>query len=242
MTTSITNNRLILTLKYMLHIKGHYTIPEKSFPYRMGCHNSDMFRIAISCNDDEYFPDGISLSEYHAAFLCSPVFQMELWLLTTLGIITNIDPVTTTIQHLQGVATGDHSSFGPWTTWAIEGNRSRPIASVSTLSSSSSNINSDTKSTASSSSVVAPCVIMRCRTRHGPFCDTWWALELEEATNQQQGGQHRRPQLVFGTALLSGANNSILARIMTPLHRFYSRLLLASCKATLVYQYHKHQR
>lgn len=237
---TITNNKLFLTLKYMLHVRGHYAIPEKSFPYRMGCHNSDMFRLDIHTNDDEYFSDGISLSEYHAAFLCSPIFQMELWLLKKLGIITNIDPVTTTVQHLQGVATGDHSSFGPWTTWAVEGNRSRPIASASasTFSSSSSETIQDTRSNLSSSEVT-PCVIMRCRTRHGPFCDTWWALELDDTINQQ----HRRlPQLVFGTSLLSGSHNSILSRLMTPLHRFYSRLLLADCKATLVNQHRKHQR
>ena len=232
----------------MLHVKGHYTVPEKKFPCRMGCQNSDMFRIALNSNDDEYFSDGISLSEYHAAFLCSPLFQMELWLLTKLGIIANIDPITTTTQHLQSVATGDHSSFGPWTTWAVEGNRLRPIASVSKNSSSSSSDNSsDAKSNKSSSpepsSVTAtPCVIMRCRTRHAPFCDSWWALELEDATNQQQQDEYCRPELVFGTALIGNSQNSILTRLMTPLHRFYSRLLLANCKATLVYQYHKHQR
>jgi hypothetical protein len=208
-----------------------------------------MFRIAIlngSAPDDEYFSDGISLSEYHAAFLCSPVFQMELWLLTRLGIVSNIDPITTSIQHLQGVATGDHSSFGPWTTWAVEGNRSRPI----TVSSSNSDIGTDTKSNTASSKPVssipeaAPCVIMRCRTRHGPFCDTWWALEFDDATgtNQEQQQQNCHPQLVFGTALIGSSHHSMFTWIMTPLHRFYSRLLLANCKANLVYQYRKHQR
>jgi hypothetical protein len=218
----------------MLRIQGHSTIPVNSFPYRMGCHNSDMFRIVIDNTDDEYFSDGISLSEYHAAFLCSPIFQIELWLLTKFGISTNIDPVTTTVQHLQGVATGDYSSFGPWTTWAVEGNRSRPIVSVSNILSSDGS--------KESSSAATPCVIMRCRTRHGPFCDTWWALELEETANQQPQEQCRRPQLVFGTSLLNDYHNSILVRLTTPLHRFYSRLLLANCKATLVYQYQKHQR
>ena len=240
---TITSNRVFLTLKYMLRIEGDSTVPVKSFPYRMGCHNSDMFRIVIDNNtDNEYFSDGISLSEYHAAFLCSPIFQMELWLLKQLGIIStnNIDPITTTIQHLQGVATGDHSSFGPWTTWAVEGNRSRSIGSVSNILSTSSSIGS--KET-SSSSTATPCVIMRCRTRHGPFCDTWWALELEEeTTSNHQQQQRRRPQLVFGTSLLNGYQNSILVRLMTPLHRLYSRLLLANCKATLVYKYQKHQR
>jgi hypothetical protein len=223
----------------MFHIKGYHTIPETSFPYRMGCINSDMFRITLHLDKNEYFPDGISLSEYHAAFLCSPIFQLELWLLTKLGIGTNIDPITTTQKHLQGVATGDHSSFGPWTTWAVHGSRSRPIVSVS--NSNIINVISDAKSDS-----VTPCVIMRCRTKHGPFCDTWWALELEDETmllnDPSQKRYNRNPQLVFGTSLLKDNHNSLLGRIMTPLHRFYSRLLLANCKATLVIQSQKHQR
>ena len=240
---AFTNNRIFLTLKYLFQVEGYTTIPTQSFPYRMGCHNSDLFRIGIHPNDPhhkEYFSDGISLSEYHAAFLSSPIFQMELWLLTKVSG-GNVDPVTTTIPHLRGVATGDHSSFGPWTTWAVNGSRLQPIGS------SFEHNNRDAKADVPSSettTTTTPCVIMRCRTRHGPFCDTWWALELEDtastaSTTMEQ--QYRRPQLVFGTSLLDDYHNSIFVRLMTPLHRFYSRLLLANCKANLVYKYQKNQ-
>jgi hypothetical protein len=226
-----TSNRMVLTLRYMFHVNGYYKIPEKSFPSRMGCHHSDMFRVSFD-HKQEYFEDGISLSEFHAAFLCSPLFQLELWLLSKFGMFTNIDPITTTTKHLQGVASGDHSSFGPWTTWAVDGSRSRLVSTVD------EKILPDTTST---SSTVTPCVIMRCRTRQGPFCDSWWALEMESDDGQPS---RRHPQLVFGTSLLKDYHNSMLIRVMTPLHRFYSRLLLANCKATLVHQYRMkhHQR
>jgi hypothetical protein len=217
------SSKTLLTLKYLFKVKGYHSIPEGSFPYRMGCHNSDKFTISLT--NDEYFSDGISLSEYHAAFLCSPVFQLELWLLSKLSAI---DPITTTNDHLRSVAVGERSSFGPWTAWAVEGNRSSPLMSNTPKAA--------TESFSKEHSSKTPCVIMRCRTSKGPFCDTWWALEFDDSHHPSGTLTSKHPQLVFGTSLLGSSSQSIFIRILMPLHQLYSRLLLASCKATLVYQ------
>lgn len=67
--------------------------------------------------------------------------------------------------------------------------------------------------------------IMRAMTPQGiPFCDSWWSLEIVNETEYD---------LVFGTALIYG-HNSWLAYVADPLHRLYSRLLLASAKEKLL--------
>ena len=213
-------------MKYLFHVKGSRTIPHSSFPYRMGCHDSDMYTISICY--DEYFTHGISLSEYHAAFLCSPLFQIELWLLSK---ISTIDRITTTKDHLQSVALGDHSSFGPWTTWAIEGSRTQSILEASNGTTSLSPKETTTQSK-------FPCVIMRCRTNRGPFCDTWWALDIEDDPHKHKP----HLQMKFGTSLIGIHKSSLMVQILTPFHDLYSRLLLSSCMATLVQRYKPAER
>jgi hypothetical protein len=189
---------MIKTLKTALSIRGYKSTPESTFPSRMGCKESDMFRIAIT---DEEMASGVSLSDFHAAFLCSPVFQTELWLLSK---FTTIDTATTTVDHLNQVATGELSTFGPWTAWAVEGSRNGQVTSRSDPTSR--------------------CQIMRCYIKGKPFCDTWWSVE------KQKDCQY--PELVFGTSLKG--EKSLASTIMNPFHRLYSRLLIASAKVMLV--------
>lgn len=72
-----------------------------------------------------------------------------------------------------------------------------------------------------------------------PFCDTWWAVELGDAAPDDDSHQ-RHPELVFGTALIGEESGA--ARLLIPFHHLYSRLLLASCKATLVTEGQKRAR
>lgn len=155
------------TLKTAFSIRGYQSAPNSAFPVRMGSKDSDMFRIAIT--DDE-LASGVSLSDFHAAFLSSPIFQMELWLLSK---FTTIDTATTTREHLHQVATGEMSTFGPWTAWAVEGSRNGQVTSRSDPTSR--------------------CQIMRCYIKGKPFCDTWWSVEKQKDSPY--------PELVFGTSL-----------------------------------------
>jgi hypothetical protein len=168
----------------------------------MGSKHSDMFRIEIT---NEELASGVSLSDFHAAFLTSPIFQTELWMMSK---CTTFDTATTTREHLNQVATGDMSTFGPWTAWAVEGSRNGQVTSRSDPTSR--------------------CQIMRCYIKGKPFCDTWWSVEKQKDC--------RYPELVFGTSLSKNNNNndSMLAIIMYPFHRLYSRLLIASAKVTLI--------
>jgi hypothetical protein len=142
------------TLKTAFSVRGYQSTPESAFPVRMGSKDSDMFRIAIT--DDE-LASGVSLSDFHAAFLSSPIFQMELWLLSK---FTTIDTATTTREHLHQVATGETSNFGPWTAWAVEGSRNGQVTSRSDPTSR--------------------CQIMRCYIKDKAFCDTWWSVEKQK--------------------------------------------------------------
>jgi hypothetical protein len=186
------------TLKTVFMVRGFKSTLESAFPVRMGSKDSDMFRIAIT--DDELV-SGVSLSDFHAAFLSSPIFQMELWLLSK---ITTIDTATTTREHLHQVATGEMSTFGLWTAWAVEGNRNGQVTRRSDPTSR--------------------CQIMRCYIKGKPFCDTWWSVE------KRKDSQY--PELVFGTSFIK--ERSLATNLLDPLHRLYSRLLIASAKVTLI--------
>jgi hypothetical protein len=186
------------TLKTASRVRGFKSAPESAFPVRMGSKESDMFRIAIT--DDE-LASGVSLSDFHAAFLSSPIFQTELWLLSK---FTTIDTATTTREHLNQVATGDMSTFGLWTAWAVEGSRNGQVTSRSDPTSR--------------------CQIMRCYIRGKPFCDTWWSVEKQKDS--------RYPELVFGTSFVK--EKSLATNLLDPFHRLYSRLLIASAKVTLI--------
>jgi hypothetical protein len=175
-----------------------------AFPTRMGCKQSDMFRIHLTEPEEA---DGVTLQDYHAAFLQSPFFQMELFFLSFVGTLTK---ETTSRDHLLAVAQGEKSSFGPWTTWAVEGSRQKPISA--------------------SSDPVSACVLMRCFVAGKPFCDTWWAIE--------KTADCAHAELVFGTAMKlpnsSAPLTKLLVQVLDPFHRLYSRILLASAKAKLL--------
>lgn len=195
---------LCMTFRYTFAVRGFYEAPAKAFPTRMGCVQSDMFRLDLTKDEAS---GGASLQDFHGAFLQSPVFQLELWLLTWVGTVTK---ETTTDDHLLQVASGDKSSFGPWTSWATDGRREKPISASSDPSSA--------------------CTIMRCYAADKPFCDTWWAME--------KTAESPHPELVFGTALKlpkeASTTTLLTMKLMDPLHRLYSRVLLASAKAKLM--------
>jgi hypothetical protein len=228
---------LCLILKYALwNVRGHTSITPSSFPHRMGCTNSDMFRIGVSATEVLPFVGGITLADFHAAFLTSPLFKLELWLLSMSGY-ANKDTVDD--AHLHAVAKGEEHNFGPWSAFAIEGNRQFPFLFPSSVTSGDETINEMASARKEAESCT---IIMRSQfPKDRPFCDTWWAIErpLEERDLIFDDRQHI--ELAFGTALIAGRNgavpslsSSLLIRMTTPLHRLYSRFLLASAKARLV--------
>ena len=240
-------SKLLLTFRYFVSVQGHHSVPASSFPARMGCASSDRFTVTLT---EAEYAGGVSLAEFHAAFLCSPIFQMELWILSKVLQREDFDAVTIQPRHLRDVALGERSRVGPWTAWAVDGNRTRAVSSTTTTTTT-------TSTTSSSSSNNKPaCQIMQCRIHNKPFCETWWAVELEEEPAVAAPASSvvvRHPQLVFGTALIpsNDENNEsssisfrrqLLTQAMTPLHRLYSRLLLASAKATLVVEGQKRER
>ena len=227
--------KLLKTFRYVFSVQGYSAVPESSFPARMGCTLSDKFTIPLT---EAEYSGGVSLAEFHAAFLCSPIFTTELWILSKFG---QVDAASLESGHLMNVALGERSCLGPWTAWALDGNRTRPIRSTTTATSST---------TGTSGATATPCQIMRARFRGRPFCDTWWAVDLAESTSSstKEGGETtvRHPHLVFGTAMIPSPDDSVtkrvLSTILNPLHRLYSRLLLASAKATLVVEGQKRLR
>jgi hypothetical protein len=196
------------TLRYTFAVRGYYATPLSSFPTRIGCKRSDMFRVSVTESESA---DGITLQDYHAAFLSSPVFRTELWILSMMGAA---HPAITSDEHLLDVARGEKSSFGPWTAWAVDGSREKAVTAQSDPAS--------------------PCVVMRCYIFDKPFCDTWWAVEKTL--------DNKLPELVFGTAVKKAPYDGekgnfmspLLLAVFNPFHRLYSRILLASAKATLL--------
>jgi hypothetical protein len=172
---------------------------------RMGCKRSDMFRVSVTESESA---DGITLQEFHAAFLSSTVFRTELRMLSMMGAA---DPDITSKGHID-VASGEKSSFGPWTSWAVDGSREKAVTAQSDPTSA--------------------CVVMRCYISGKPFCDTWWAVEKTP--------DNELPELVFGTAMKAPYDgkgsfmSSLLFAVVDPFHRLYSRILLASAKAALL--------
>lgn len=196
------------TLRYTFAVRGYYATPVSSFPTRMGCKKSDMFRLSVAESESADGP--ITLQEFHAAFLSSPVFRNELWMLSKMGVA---DPRMTSVGLANDVASGEKCSFGPWTAWAVDGSREKAVTAQS--------------------DPVSACVVMRCYISGKPFCDTWWAVEKTP--------DNEDPELVFGTAMKAPYNgekgnfmSSLLVKVLDPFHRLYSRILLASAKATLL--------
>lgn len=251
-------SKFFSTLRYACEVRGynnsnnltHQSLPTvtnaTTFPSRMGCTDSDRFTIPLY--ETEY-PGGISLAEFHAAFLCSPLFQFELWIHHKFFNV-GVDAVTMQPSHLHAVAMGDQSSVGPWTAWAVEGSRTRPVVSSHLLDNNPKMVSSAVNTPLQTQS--SACLIMRCRIHDKPFCDTWWAVELSDVNNDSSSRTCENkvqpplhPQLAFGTALTimqrSGEWDSqtnflqrISLRLLDPFHRLYSRLLLGSAKAVLI--------
>eukprot|EP00339_Tiarina_fusa_P018807 CAMPEP_0117024460 /NCGR_PEP_ID=MMETSP0472-20121206/18167_1 /TAXON_ID=693140 ORGANISM="Tiarina fusus, Strain LIS" /NCGR_SAMPLE_ID=MMETSP0472 /ASSEMBLY_ACC=CAM_ASM_000603 /LENGTH=203 /DNA_ID=CAMNT_0004730905 /DNA_START=58 /DNA_END=669 /DNA_ORIENTATION=- len=185
---------MISILKHAFQVRGYKKVPATSFPYQMGATNSDMFRVDVD--------HPTSLAEFHAAFLSSPLFQLEILLLS---YVTKMDPKVRTPECIFGVATGEYSTYGPWSAWAVDGVKGQSISAASTGKNASS------------------CQIMRCHVNGKAFCDTWWAVE--------KTAESETPELVFGTALKKSHWSSTL---LDPVHRIYSRLLLGSAKFKLL--------
>jgi hypothetical protein len=197
---------IIKAISALSSVRGYYRVASSAFPIRMGATNSDMFRIDFVDEDNTL---GVSLQDFHLAFLTSPLFQFELWILS---FATVSDPATTTTEHLAAVTSGDKSSFGPWTAWAVEGKRSAPLTA--------------------SSEPASACQIMRCYIQGKTFCDTWWAVE--------KVADRPNPELVFGSAFkFCDDHKPLMFRVLDPLHRLYSRLLLASAMINLIQQKQK---
>ena len=77
------------------------------------------------------------------------------------------------------------------------------------------------------SSATSSEILMRASTPdQKPFCDTWWMID-----HKKKDGDYC--ELVFGTALIA-ERESWIVWAATPLHRLYSRLLLASAKESLL--------
>ena len=196
------------TLRYTFAVRGYYAAPLSSFATRMGCKRSDMFRVSVT--EAESADGTVTLQEFHAAFLSSPAFRNELQIFSMMGLA---GPETTSNGHAIDVASGEKSSFGPWTAWAVDGSREKAVTAQSDPASA--------------------CVIMRCYISGKPFCDTWWAVE--------KTSDNELPELVFGTAMKAPYDgskgnfmSSLLVKVLDPFHRLYSRILLASAKATLL--------
>jgi len=239
-------SKLVKTFRYAFSVQGYSTISESSFPARMGCRAEGTDKFTIPLTEAEY-SGGVSLAEFHAAFLCSPIFSTELWILSKLGLV---EPESLQSSHLMNVAMGDRSCLGPWTAWALDGNRIRPISSTP-ITTTTTNSATESEGATKKKDPVVPCQIMRARFHGKPFCDTWWAVELADdeqvsSSSSTAGERVRHPQLVFGTYMIhssqddddsstTGVARSILFKVvLDPLHRLYSRILLASAKATLV--------
>jgi hypothetical protein len=180
----------------------------------------------------------ITLRDYHRAFLSSPVFQTELWLLKMLGLVS---AESISRDRLDGVAVGTASSFALWST----------IHRQKTVSQPPTQMNGQHEE---------EIVVMRCSTPDGiPFCDTWWSVAtMTTATTTKMMMTTTTTTttadptttatthylLRFGTALVSPKfhRHSLLFRFTDPLHRLYNRILLASALDTLLIQRRKQQQ
>ena len=128
-------------------------MPPSSFVARQGGQDtSDMFRLTWGTTTHKDKEEPISLQDYHEAFLTSPVFQMELFLLSSLPFPNNTknktDWVSTMRQrsHLKAVAQGKETTMGPWTVRATEGD-CRTLFSTTTLDTDGSSVASMTAAT-----------------------------------------------------------------------------------------------
>jgi hypothetical protein len=221
------SKQVLRTLCYSLDVQGFSAIPTKAFPIRGGFalreapssyYPADMFRLSLTRAElQDQFEEGVSLEEFHFAFLTSPLFALELWLLS--DVFGIVDRTTTSSLHLREVASGEKKQFAQWSTVGREGNPDVPVSVVSSRSSKQNSAD----------------VIMRVGVRQSTFCDTWWAVDLP-ISNRDHKQDEAAADLVFGTILeekMTGLSGVTL-RLFDPVHRLYSRLLLASAKTRLL--------
>lgn len=251
---------LYLTVKFSIFdVSGYYTVPSTSYISRVGCVPSDMFRIKIYDTECKGRGGDITLAEFHEAFLLCPLFQLELLLLRSLSH-TIAQSQTTSIEHLKRVAHGKQNSFGPWTYYSSEGNRTESIKSILLSKLKANKANDDNQATSATTTTVSACQIMQCEPngpKSRPFCHTWWAVE---ATSRNTSGNVSTDsivtELVFGTHLIDHRNNEdnrnnttifdrvepFFIKVLDPIHRLYSRLLLSNAKVTLLHMNQDNER
>ena len=183
--------------------------------HTFGKQYTDAFYLTLS--DAEEGP-GVTLSEYHEAFLTCPLFSIELAALRLLGLAT---ADSTSPEHLSRVARGQETSFALWT----EVQRSTGDEDNGPVG-------------------VEEGVVMS-----NGFERTWWGVDKDD---------HGRARLIFGTGLEPAGpapqQDSVLdreapdpqplpqplplppliLRLIAPLHRLYSRVLLVAAKNHMV--------
>lgn len=103
------------TLECLRSVRGYRKVSPSSFVASQGGQASDMFR--LSWKHDE---TALALKDYHAAFLTSPLFQVELWLLSAVQR-SAAWRTTTSPDHVEAVVQGQEKSVGPWTLHAVDG-------------------------------------------------------------------------------------------------------------------------
>jgi hypothetical protein len=195
----------------------------RPLPIKVLLEHSDGFMVPFvtTSNTEQHHPPTttiITLHDYHRAFLRSPVFQLEFWILRMCGLIS---AESVSQDRLDRVAAGTANSFALWSTIYRE------------------------SSSASSSQTV----VMRCTTPSSdgggtPFVDTWWSLEQPPAPPAMAppGTATTTTYLVkFGTAMHLPFRNHMVLRWFGPLHRLYSRILLASAVDMLQQQQQQQQ-
>jgi hypothetical protein len=143
------------TLHYARLVRGYDRASASTLIARQGGVQSDMFRLALPKDHKE----DVSLADYHAAFLTSPLFQIELWILSTVQGGGSGGKETFQRSHLQAVAQGDQGSVGPWRHHAVEGDVQAKISPLTTLPET------------------AVTRIMRCHVRGGT-CETAVAIAI----------------------------------------------------------------
>lgn len=155
-------------------------------------------------------PDsGVTLQDYLGAFLTSPLFRLELRILKLVAVPRSLHH-TLEPAHLEKVASHHADSFVLWKDRLAEGDPAKTI-----------------RSSEDATNPPAATRIMRCEPSPGePFCDTWWSVEASRDVPNTV-------DLVFGTALLPPFSHSWALDALGPLHRLYSRFLLASARANL---------
>jgi hypothetical protein len=108
------------TLQYARWVRGYDRASASTLIARVGGAQSDMFRLTLPKDHTN-----VSLADFHAAFLTSPLFQMELWILST----AQGGGDTFQRSHLEAVAQGDKGSVGPWRHHTMEGDVQAKLSS-----------------------------------------------------------------------------------------------------------------